>query len=152
MADRLMQIYTDNLEISKKVHTKNKETCLLLLRIADARRTYTAQQWQNTLSQIEELDLIPFTNEVEARRQAQNLMSLEKNLVKNIPNLLMMTMTCISKIIQDLNESTFQSITKTQQIESLKKVARNCMVYAGMIQYKMPRETYSSLIRLDIAL
>ena len=152
IADKLVDMYLNNLEISKQVHTRNKETSLLLLRIAESRRSYLSHHWQDTLTQIEELDLIPFTNEIEARRRAQDLMTLNKNLVKNIPNLLVMVMTCIANISSSLNKSNFQSSSKYQQIDSLKKVARNCMIYAGMIQYKMPRETYSTLIRLDIAL
>lgn len=150
MAKKLVSIYVENLEISQKVHTKNKETCILFLKLADARKTYHAHQWQNALAQIEELDILPFSDEISARKKAQEFTTLDDQLIRNIPNLLIMTMSCISHLINDLNKSDYKSVAKTQQINALKSVSKNCMIYAGMIQYKMPRETYSTLIRLDV--
>lgn len=152
LAKKLILIYIDNLEIAKQVQTKNKETCILLLNLVKVRKTFLANQWQNTLSQLEEIDLLPFSDELSARRKAQDFTTLNENIIKCIPNLLIITMTCIAGLIKSLNESEYQSTTKQQQITSLKNVAKNCMVYAGMIQYKMPRETYSTLINLDVGL
>lgn len=152
LAQKLMVIYVDNLEISKKVSSKNTETCLFLLKLVHIRMTYLDNQWQNALTQINELNILPFTDELSARRKAQDFTTLNENLIKCIPNLLIVTMTCISKLIQSLNKSDYQSLEKAQQINSLKNIAKNCMVYAGMIQYKMPRETYSTLINLDVTL
>lgn len=149
IAKKLVLIYMENLEISQKVHTKNKEMCILFLKLADARKTFHARQWQNALAQIEELDILPFSDEISARKKAQEFTTLDDQLIRNIPNLLIMTMSCIFNLINDLNKSDYRSIAKTQQINALKSVSRNCMIYAGMIQYKMPRETYSTLIRLD---
>lgn len=152
IAKKLLSIYMENLEISKKVRSKNKETCILFLKIADARRTFHARQWQNALAQIEEVDILPFSDETSARRKAQEFSALNEQLIRIIPNLLIMTMTCIHHLVNDLNKSEYHSIAKTQQIAALKNVSRNCMIYAGMIQYKMPRETYSTLIKLDVGI
>lgn len=152
IAKKLLNVYVNNLEISKKIQQKNNETCILLLKLVDVRRTFLAHQWQSTLQQIEELDLIPFVDEASSRKKAQEFSNLNENIIKNIPNLLIMTMTCISNIISQLNQSEYQSVVKVQQISALKKVAKNCMIYAGMIQYKMPRETYSILINFEVSL
>lgn len=152
IAKKLIEIYINNLEISKKVQQRNKETCILLLKLVDVRNTFLAHEWQNALQQIENLDLIPFADESSTRRMAQEFTHLDENVLKNIPNLLIITMSCISNIIKQLNESDYQSLTKKQQIDSLKRVAKNCMIYAGMIQYKMPRETYSILINIEVGL
>lgn len=150
IAKKIVSIYIENLEISKKVQSRNKETCILLLKLADARRAYLVKQWETTLAQIEELDLLPFSDEISARKKAQDFPALNENIIKIIPNLLVMVMSCISQMIKNLNQSDYQSSAKAQQVDALKNVSRNCMMYAGMIQYKMPRETYSALIRLDI--
>ncbi|CCF56482.1 hypothetical protein KAFR_0B01830 [Kazachstania africana CBS 2517] len=152
LAEKLITIYMENLEISKKVHTKNKETCILLLSLIEVRKLFIAKQWQNTLSAIEQIDLLPFTDELSARKKAQDFTTLNENIIKCIPNLLIITMTCLSNLITSLNQSEYQLMSKIEQIDALKKVAKNCMVYAGMIQYKMPRETYSTLINLDVGL
>ncbi|QLL31744.1 hypothetical protein HG536_0B06100 [Torulaspora globosa] len=152
IAKKLLSIYMENLEISKKVHSKNKEMCILFLKLADARKTFHARQWQNALTQIEEVDILPFSDETSARRKAQEFSALNEQLIRIIPNLLIMTMSCIHHLVADLNKSDYHSISKTQQIAALKNVSRNCMMYAGMIQYKMPRETYSTLIKLDVGI
>ncbi|QLQ79258.1 hypothetical protein HG537_0B06050 [Torulaspora globosa] len=152
IAKKLLSIYMENLEISKKVHSKNKEMCILFLKLADARKTFQARQWQNALAQIEEVDILPFSDETSARRKAQEFSVLNEQIIRIIPNLLIMTMTCIHRLVTDLNKSDYHSIAKTQQIAALKNVSRNCMMYAGMIQYKMPRETYSTLIKLDVGI
>ncbi|CDO92655.1 unnamed protein product [Kluyveromyces dobzhanskii CBS 2104] len=152
IAKKLIEVYINNIEISKRVQQKNKETCITLLKLVDIRTSFPSRQWQNTLQQVEDLDLIPFTDESSTRTRAQEFAHLDENILKNIPNLLIITMLCISNIIKQLNDSDYQSLTKKQQIDSLKRVAKNCMIYAGMIQYKMPRETYSILINIEVGL
>lgn len=152
LARRMASIYFDNAGISRQIHVKNKEICMLLLNISSIRELYFNKQWQETLSQMELLDLLPFSDELSARKKAQDFSNLDDNIVKNIPNLLIITLSCISNMIHILNESKYQSSTKGQQIDSLKNVARQCMIYAGMIQYRMPRETYSTLINIDVSL
>lgn len=152
VAKKLIEVYINNLEISRKVQQKNKETCILLLKLVDIRNSFLANQWETCLQQVEKIDLIPFADESSTRKRAQEFQHLDENILKNIPNLLIITMSCISNIIKRLNVSAYQSLTKKQQIESLRRAAKNCMIYAGMIQYKMPRETYSILINIEVGL
>ena len=151
-AQKLIVMYPDNLQMNKQISAKNRETCIVLLRLIDVRRTFNAGQWQNTLAQIDETNLLPFDDNISVKRKAQDFVTLNPNLAKCIPNLLIVTMTCISNLIQQLNRGGYQSAEKTQQIGALKNVAKNCMVYAGMIQYKMPREVYNTLINLDVGM
>ena len=152
LAQKLSDIYVDNLEISKKVSSKNTETCIFLLKLVEVRSAYLENQWQSTLSLISALNILPFADELSAREKAQDFTTLNENVIKCVPNLLIITMTCISKLVEGLNRSEYQSLEKAQQVCSLKNIAKNCMVYAGVIQYKMPRETFSTLINLDVTL
>lgn len=152
IAKKLINVYVNNMEISRKVSSKNKETCLLLLKVVDIRRSFYSQNWQEALSKVEDIDVIPFIDEVSSRRKAQEFSSLSPEIAKNIPNLLIITMTCVSNIVAQLNQSEYHSASKDQQIGALRRLAKSCMIYAGMIQYKMPRETYSVLINLEVHL
>ncbi|SCU78033.1 LAFA_0A04566g1_1 [Lachancea sp. 'fantastica'] len=152
IAKKLISVYVNNLEIAQKIHLKNKETCILLLKIVDIRRAFYSQNWQETLEMMEEVELIPFVDEVSSRRKAQEFSNLSSEITKNIPKLLIITMTCVCKIVKALSQSEYQSAAKIQQVEALKRLAKNCMIYAGMIQYRMPRETYSILINLEVQL
>lgn len=141
-------------------------------------------QWEEILNKIAALDILPlivtnsngnvtddkdssFTGNEELciRKKAEEFNLLDSNIVKCIPNLLIITMISINKTIQKLQGSINQNETQTNsvtgqsngdsrldQIQVMKRIAKNCMIYAGMIQYKMPRETYSTLIQIDVAL
>jgi len=152
LARKLITTFADNLEISKKISNKNSDTCLFLLKMVDIRDSFLSKQWQQTLTMIKELNILPFADELSAREKAQEFTTLNENLIKCIPNLLIITMTCFSRLVENLNKSEYQSMEKAQQINSLKNIAKNCMIYAGVIQYKMPRETFSTLINLDVTL
>ncbi|AGO13870.1 AaceriAGR004Wp [[Ashbya] aceris (nom. inval.)] len=152
IAKKLIDVYIKNLEISKKVHRKNKETCILLLKLVDIRRTYIARQWQNTLQQIEELDLLPSVEDSSPRKKAQEFHNLDDCIIKNVPNLLIIAMSCVSNLIKQLSKGPFSNGATQAQVEALKKVANNYMIYRGMIQYKMPREVYNTLINIEVDL
>ncbi|CCK69997.1 linker nucleoporin NIC96 KNAG_0D02480 [Huiozyma naganishii CBS 8797] len=152
LAERLIDIYLGNVEISQLISNKNQETCLLLLQLVKIRKLFISQQWQITLQELASLELLPLKDDASIRKRAEDFNSLNPNVIKCVPNLLVMSMTSISKEIRLLRSSVYQTTVKDQQISALKTVAKNLMVYAGMIQYKMPRETYSTLIALDVAL
>lgn len=152
LANRVMQLYIENAEISKKIFANNKETCFTLLKLAEIRQNFNDGQWQLVLSQIEELDLLPFGGDNSIRRKAQEFSSLNPNIVKSIANLLVITLKCITNMVHQLKQSEYHSEAKEQQILALKTAAKNCMIYAGMVQYRMPRETYSTLISMDVSL
>ncbi|GME81370.1 unnamed protein product [Ambrosiozyma monospora] len=55
----------------------------------------------------------------------------------------------LQQLIKDGKTNAITS-SKEDKILQLKQMSRNCMIYAGMIQYKMPREVYATLIALDV--
>ncbi|SCU98098.1 LAMI_0F13014g1_1 [Lachancea mirantina] len=150
IAKRIMGIYINNLEIAKTIRSKSKENCLLFLKLVDIRRVYLNEEWRRALELIEEVDLIPFADESSCRTKAQEFSTLHPEVLKVISNLLIITMSCISHIVDQLKRSDYPSVAKEEQSAALRKVAKNCMIYAGMIQYKMPRETYSILINFEV--
>jgi nuclear pore complex protein Nup93 len=38
------------------------------------------------------------------------------------------------------------------KVHELKQISKNCMIFAGLIKLRMPREMYSVLINLEINL
>lgn len=138
-------------------------------------------QWEEILNKIAALDILPLivtnnstdkinpndsfsgNDEMSIRKKAEEFNLMDANVIKCIPNLLIITMISINKTIERLKNSmnnqqqhgviaNTDSEAQLDQIRVMKRLAKNCMIYAGMIQYKMPRETYSTLIQIDIAL
>ncbi|KAL6941965.1 hypothetical protein ACO0QE_003128 [Hanseniaspora vineae] len=158
LASRLANLYlkqSNNLEISSKIGSKKKEALLVLLKIVDVWRLYTNDDYLACADMIKSLDLLPiFASESVARRGLSNgsTISSDTNEVvsKNIPNLLILTMSCISHLIKQTKQSPYQTEhQKKTTIAPLRNVAKNCMTYVGMTYYKMSRETYSILLNME---
>ena len=115
---------------------------------------YLSKDWRQVINDINQLGLIPVgVNDdlIKIRTMSESIQNndLDDNLIKIIPSLLIMVMTSISHINYNILTKNINLMVMKTRIDSLEKIAKNCMIYAGMVQYKMPRETYSLLINLE---
>lgn len=151
VANNLSMIYNLNQEISSKIELKNKETCSNLLKLIKLHNSFALKNWENCLKIGEELSIIPISSQQinigQFKRLSQDFIKLDDSIVRNIPQLLVIVMTCLIQIIRQLKESKFN--VNEEKIAKMTNIGKNCMIFAGMIEYKMPRETYSTLINLE---
>ncbi|ODV73578.1 linker nucleoporin NIC96 [Cyberlindnera jadinii NRRL Y-1542] len=143
------------LAVYQNVSVEKQVICKKLLKIAEIRQLYLEKDWDETLRRIEELDILPVSansNLADTRLKAEELSYLDESLLKNIPNLLLIAMSCVSQRKEQINASAFNGLIKEEKTRELKFIAKNCVVFAGMVQYKMPRETFSLLINLEATL
>lgn len=148
IAENFLSLYQD-------ISVKNKEICKKLLRIAEIRQIYLEKDWDLCLKKIEELDILPVNANSDlgsTRLKAEELAYLNESLLRNVPNLLIITMTCVAHKNEQINNSAFNGSIKEEKLKELRLIAKNCVVFAGMVQYKMPRETFSLLIGLEALL
>lgn len=148
IAESLLNLY-------QSVSTKSKTICKKLLKISEIRKLFLEKNWDQTLKQVEELDLLPInpnTNLSTIRLKAEELSYLDENLLRNIPNLLIITMTAVSQSKEQITSSVLNNSIKEEKSKELRLIAKNCVVFAGMVQYKMPRETFNLLISLEASL
>lgn len=153
LARNMMQVYSGNPAILSKVSQRSRETCNALLKIIDARDAYAKQQWDQCLKETEDsgvFSLSPQADVGQVRRRAQQFVGLHESIARNVPSLLIMVMQCCVNISGMLNESEYSNAGRATTIQDLRARARNCMIYAGMIQYRMPREVYSQLTALEV--
>lgn len=138
-----------------KISIKQREICLKLLKISEIRQLFIEKDWELCIKKINELEILPINSQNDLgliRLKAEELTYLDENLLRNIPNLLIITMTCIAQINEVLVNSSIKAAFKDEKLKELKLIAKNCIVFAGMVQYKMPRETFSMLIDLEALL
>ncbi|CCH41761.1 Nucleoporin [Wickerhamomyces ciferrii] len=148
IAENFLSLYQD-------ISVKNKEICKSLLKIAEIRQYYLEKDWDTTLKKIEELEILPINPNSDlgtTRLKAEELTFLNENVLKNVPNLLIITMTCVAQKNEQINSGPFNGGIKDDKLKELRLVAKNCVIFAGMVQYKMPRETFSLLIGLEALL
>ncbi|KAK6454640.1 Nup93/Nic96-domain-containing protein [Scheffersomyces xylosifermentans] len=157
-ARHIVKIFNINSFILEKIDPQKKETCDLLLPIIDIRDLFIRKDFHQVLIEIKKLGLIPLgsdDNLISIRKASELIQNnhLDDNLIKVIPSLLIMVMTSISQLNFSILTKRYQALgNEREELADLKKRAKNCMIYAGMVQYKMPRETYSLLINLESSL
>jgi nuclear pore complex protein Nup93 len=79
------------------------------------------------------------------RRRAQNFGALHETVARNIGILLKMAVESCTRLIAEIRESPFADANKKQKFGELKARTKSAMIYAGMIQYKLPAHIYAFL-------
>ncbi|KAK9471217.1 Nup93/Nic96-domain-containing protein [Dipodascopsis tothii] len=143
LATNTMRVYTNNPEILQSISAENREVCTMLLQIVEARRAFEAARYEDCLAEIAKVNVVPLeagNDTGSIRRRAQQFGTLNESVARNVPALLVMAMECCVRVTREISKSAFGDASRTQKVGELRAAAKNCMIYAGMIQYRMPRE------------
>lgn len=154
LSQHIIKTFNNNSSILSKITGSFKDTSDLLISVISIREVFRTKNYSKVIHSIESLNLLPVKPNVdliEIRKLAEYVQnSLDNSILKIIPSLLIIVMTSISQLNYQILTKNFKSLNnENDEISQLKLIAKNCMVFAGMIQYKMPRETYSLLIQLE---
>lgn len=177
LARRLMKTYGVSPEIMAKTSSKKRQTCNMLLELVSIATDFTSESPDlvKILSRVKDLGLTPCSGNMSldrVREKAEDFNTLDEPLAINVPNVLIIEMSCISQLLYELqhgydsvevkavpgakpvkSETTVIATTnasKEERMDDLRKMSRNCMICAGMLEYKMPRKVYRTLIGLEV--
>lgn len=153
LARNLIKVYEGNPAILRRVSQRNLETCRALLHIVAARDAFSQNKWDESLREVEASGIIALSPQAsvgQVRQLAQQFVGLHESLARAVPSMLVMAMQCCVNISQALQSSYYANSGRNSILSDLRVRVRNVMVYAGMIQYRMPREVYAQLTNLEI--
>ncbi|ODV92037.1 hypothetical protein CANCADRAFT_19847, partial [Tortispora caseinolytica NRRL Y-17796] len=167
LARDIMDLYETNKEIMSAVQAHTRDTCNMLLKIVSARENFEAGKYTQCIADMDSANLVPMLpmsgivtrsgggngaiNLV--RKRAQQFGSLNEAITRNIPMILRMCMEALIEIKNAVSDTEFgKDPTRHKVIAEVQERAKNCMIYAGMIQYRMPQESYSYLTKLENAI
>ncbi|PWN52304.1 NIC-domain-containing protein [Violaceomyces palustris] len=130
-----------------------RETCWCLLELKKAVGLHSQGDHSAALQTIESLRLLPLDAEsrkdiVSITRKADEFKQVDENIARNFSEIVLMTMTILYKLHQELKESILRS--GSGAMEEYRSQARALMMWAGMLRFRMSSETYSQLTRLDV--
>lgn len=159
LSDNLLKMYNSSLDIMAKTSIKSRITCQKLLDIFEIIKEFSigrenddlSNRCVNIMDKIKALDLIPIVTENDIskiRAYIKEFNSADESIMKNIPNLLIIEMACLQNMIGYM---TYVGVDE-DKVHELKQISKNCMIFAGLIKLRMPREMYSVLINLEINL
>ncbi|BFZ61356.1 nuclear pore complex subunit [Saitoella coloradoensis] len=152
LAKNMIDVYANNAAIIRSISVVNREACDTLQKMLGARKLYESGDWENALQVIEQLDFLPLLSAdlTDVRHRAQQFASLHESIAKNVSNMVIMAMESMQAISMGLKESTYTDPSRVAKLKEIKRKAKNAVVYAGLIQYRMPAEVYTKLMRLEV--
>lgn len=153
LARHVMEVYHNNTTLLSKVVPANIETCLTLLKIVSARDSFARGDVEQCLRDVDSTQLLmidPDADVGEVRSRAQQSQTLQHPVARNVASLLVMVMRCCYEVCEQLNTSYYFNETRQAKLREMQGISRNCMTFAGMIQYRMPREVFVELTNLEI--
>ncbi|KAI9844521.1 MAG: hypothetical protein M1830_007600 [Pleopsidium flavum] len=143
-------MYNTNAMYFRKIKQVNRDPCGVLLQLLEIKHKVEREQWAEALDSITTLSLLPLTARSSIpliRASAQTFNTLPPVLARTVGNLLMWTLTCCGKQRDILKSSPYEDRTRHEMADALLVMARDLMVFAGLIRYRMPARVFDALAR-----
>jgi nuclear pore complex protein Nup93 len=146
-------LYESNQLHAAKIKPINRESCTLLLGMAEAKSLVASGRWAIALDALNNLNCLPISaggNMSLIRATANAFSSLPPPVARNIGNLLIWTITCCGQQRDVLRSSAsgFEERGREKVAEDILQVAKDTMVFAGLIQYKLQPRVFEVLTRV----
>ncbi|KAH0086868.1 NIC-domain-containing protein, partial [Aureobasidium melanogenum] len=146
-------LYESNQLHAAKIKQVNRESCTLLLGMAEAKSLVTEGRWALALDALNSLNCLPISaggNMSLIRASANAFSNLPPPVARNIGNLLIWTITCCGQQREYLRSSPsgFEERGREKVAEDILQVAKDTMVFAGLIQYKLQPRVFEVLTRV----
>jgi len=151
LAQNIMQNYVKQPSNFGRLESKQK-TCAILIKLTRFMDAYQRNSLAEALNIMKELEIIPLEGDMtKVMVKAEEFQSLDKNIVRLFPELLMTTMRCVYglwRMVKNQKEifmSESSSKEQLTQLNTFKKMARMIIVFTGTIQSRMYSDIYTQL-------
>lgn len=155
--ESILKYYLSQTHISSTLSAASRNTCCLLLQLLNLRRLYEDCKWSAALEVLlshgNDSFLIPLEGDIGTiSAAADRAREMPDALSMILPELLLLTMTVLVKRAEELRGFIGLDTGRVQQVELLKRTARNVMTYVGMLKLRIPQEIYTQLTRMQLSL
>ncbi|KAI5960652.1 NIC96 [Candida pseudojiufengensis] len=158
LSEHIWQNFSKNSHILSSITSQVKQTCEVLISVIEIRNIFIQRNWSEVIDKINKLKILPANSndnlsQIKIYSELIENNELNEDIIKIIPSLLILVLTCVTNLNYNILSQRYQSLNNEKdEILHWRKIAKNCIIYAGMVQYKMPREVYSLLINLESSL
>lgn len=176
LAQKIIALYDANSLWWRKVSQLNRDTVGILYKLNNAKKIIEARDYtgaldvstpyqlailfhryhtyikanQTFLQRIEELNILPLRaagNLSEIRASANSFAQYPPEIARNIGNVLLWCIGCCSRHREHLLSSGFDDQMRKMLADQLLQKAKDLMVFAGLIRYKLPPRVFETLAR-----
>lgn len=122
----------------------------MLLQLCDFFDLYHASQYHEALDVIAELGLLPFDHS-QIESCSATFKTIADSVRKNFAEIILATMTCLYRMFVILKEEGLNA-EREAFLRSLKSKARALVTFTGLINFRMPADTQSRLVRMEASM
>ncbi|KAI1945710.1 nuclear pore complex subunit [Ophidiomyces ophidiicola] len=150
LAKNMIRLYESNAMYYQKIHQATRQSCGILLRMMEAKDKVEAGEWTQALDDINLLNILPLNargSVTQIRGAAQLFSSLPPVISRNGGHIIMWSITCISRERERLQQGLYDNDMRRSLMDRMLIMAKDLMVFAGMIKYKLPPGVYEALAK-----
>ncbi|GAB1199791.1 hypothetical protein APSETT444_009150 [Aspergillus pseudonomiae] len=150
LARNIISIYNMNALYYQRIRPVNRDACGLLLQMMEAKAEVEAGKWTPALDAINALNILPLRARGSVpyiRSAAQAFSSFPTMISRNIGHVVMWSITCIGHERERLNSGTYENQIRQSLADELLVMAKDLMIFSGMVKYKLPPRVYETLAR-----
>ncbi|KAH7401063.1 Nup93/Nic96-domain-containing protein [Phaeosphaeria sp. MPI-PUGE-AT-0046c] len=150
LAQKVLALYDANSGWWRKVSQIQRETIGILYKLNTAKKVIEAGDYTNALDRITELNILPLRAEgnlSEIRKSANSFSVYPGEIARNIGNVLLWCIGCCSRHREHLLSGAFEDQMRKVLADRYLQMAKDLMVFAGLIRYKLPPRVFETLAR-----
>ncbi|KAL9078270.1 MAG: hypothetical protein Q9157_002816 [Trypethelium eluteriae] len=150
LARIMSETYSRNALILNKINVSKREACGILLKMQEAKKLVESGQWAPAIDNIKALHLVPIDTQGNVqviRERSQAFHTLEPVIARNIGHLLLWTIRASGRQRDMLANTGFETAERREVMERCNWNAKDAMVFAGLIRYRMPSRLFDDLAR-----
>lgn len=150
LAKNMISLYNQNALYYQRIRQSSRDTCGLLLRMMEAKTEVETGKWTAALDTINGLGILPLRANGSVpyiRSAAQAFSSLPSLISSNVGHVIIWSITCIGRERERLNNGAYENEMRQGLAEELLAMAKDLMIFSGMVKYKLPPRVYETLAR-----
>ncbi|KAK5128410.1 hypothetical protein LTR85_003078 [Meristemomyces frigidus] len=150
LARNMTDLYSSNAMYMNKITDTNRDCCRILLKLADAKSELEKGKWPETIDHIRISRLLPTNadgnmSDIRAHAQAFNVMPTV--VARTIGHVMLWTVVACSNLVDKMKAAEFETGAQHDTIRNCVQIAKDVMVFAGLIRYKLPGRVWETLAR-----
>ncbi|KAJ6121455.1 Nuclear pore protein (Nic96) [Penicillium capsulatum] len=150
LGKNMISLYNSNPMYFERIRSSNRDPCGLLIRMLEAKIEVESGRWTPALDLIDQLRVLPLQangSVSDIRSTAQSFSSSHEIIARNIGHVIIWCITCIGHERHRQISSPFETEMHQNFADRLLAMAKDLMVFAGMVKYKLPPRVYEALAR-----
>ncbi|KAJ5683174.1 Nuclear pore protein (Nic96) [Penicillium macrosclerotiorum] len=146
----MISLYNSKPMYYNNIRQINRDACGLLLRMTTAKAEVEAGRWAPALDCINSLGVLPLQAHgvvQNIRSTAQAFSALPEIITRNIGHVIMWSIACIGNERHRQISGPYETNMHQGFADQLLVMAKDLMVFSGMVKYKLPPKVYEALAR-----